>query len=113
MAWPVGPDGRPMAIVMASAKDLVPTVPMGNVEVGPVTIMRTVEDDGDESVINAARTAQRIAEYCVGVERRVLGWALDPASMPAHPTTGERFAAPPPGYDPTSMPKHPADETKP
>lgn len=106
---PIGPNGKPMAIVSATASNLVPTVAFGNVVVGPVTIMRAVIDDCEESVINGARQALRDAEYAVGVERRLLDWALDPASMPVHPTTGERFAAPPPGYDPASMPQHPAD----
>ncbi len=106
---PIGPNGKPMAIVSASASNLVPTVAFGNIVVGPVTIMRAVVDDGDESVINGARQALRDAEYAVGIERRLLDWALDPASMPVHPTTGERFAAPPAGYDPSSMSPHPAD----
>ncbi len=106
---PIGLNGKPMVIVTASASNLVPTVPMGNVTIGPVTVMRAVEDDGDESVINGARRAARIAEYVVGCERRLSDWAMDPASMPVNPATGERFAAPPPGYDPSTMPPHPAD----
>ncbi len=98
-----------MAIVMASMSNLVPTVQYGNVQIGPITVMRAVEDDGDESVTNAARDAARIAEYVVGCERRLSDWAMDPASMPVNPSTGERFAAPPPGYDPATMPPHPAD----
>ncbi len=106
---PMGPNGKPMAIVMCSASNLVQTLQYHNVSVGPVTIMRAVVDDGPESVINGAREAQRIAEYCVGVERRLLDWALNPESMPVNPSTGERFAAPPLGYDPSTMPAHPAD----
>ena len=108
-ALPIGPNGKPMAVVSATASNLVPTVQFGNATVGPITITRAVVDEGDQSVINAARAAQRIAEYCVGVERRLLDWALDPASAPVNPATGERFAAPPAGYDPSTMPPHPAD----
>ncbi len=106
---PMGPNGKPMAIVMVSASNLVPTVQFGNITIGPVTIMRAVIDDGDESVINGARRAARIAEYVVGTERRLSDWAMDPSLMPVNPATGERFAAPPVGYDPATMPPHPAD----
>jgi hypothetical protein len=108
MNLPLDDKGRPMVIIAASASNLVQTVPFSNVTIGPVTITRAVIDDGDESIINATREIQRMVEYAVGVERRLLDWALDPAQMPVHPTTGEKFAAPPPGYDPASMPPHPA-----
>ncbi len=98
-----------MAIVSASARNVVPTVQYGSVTIGPVIVTRAVEDDGDQSVIEGARRVARIAEYVVGCERRLSDWAMDPASMPVNPSTGERFAAPPAGYDPATMPPHPAD----
>ncbi len=107
-SWPVDENGRPMAIVIGSVKDLLPTVQFGNVTLAP-TIMRPVPNGTDEELINATREVQRMAEYVCGVERRLLQWALDPSLKFSNPATGEQFAAPPAGYDPSSMPPHPAD----
>jgi hypothetical protein len=96
-SWPLAPDGQPMAIVMGSASDLVPTVPFGNVTIGPVSIMRPVPLGTDEEMIEAIRGVQRMAQYVCGVERRILQWALDPASKIEHPVTGEEFKGEPAG----------------
>lgn len=98
--WPVDADGNPMAIVSGTASDKVPTVTYGSAQVGPVTISRPVPNGSIQDLIDAARETQRAAEYVVGVERRLLQWAIDPASKIASPVdASEAFAAPPAGYD--------------
>lgn len=109
MMWPCDAEGNPMVIVTGYAKDEIPTVRFGNVEIGP-SVMRPVPNGTDEEIINAMRQAQRMAEYVCGIERRLLQWAQDPTTKFASPIPeGEAFSAPPEGYDPSSMPPHPAD----
>lgn len=84
----IGSNGSPMAIITGTASDLVPTVQFGNVMVGPVSITRWVEDDGDESVIAAAQAVQQMAEAVVGSERRIIQYAIDPSSRVINPATG-------------------------
>lgn len=96
-SWPVDPEtGKPMTVVVAMASDLVPTVPFGNVTIQS-TIMRPVPTDRAltpeelSQDIASAREVQKVAEYVVGTERRLLQWALDPASRVQNPVTGEGF----------------------
>lgn len=99
-SWPQDADGNYLAIVTGSCSDLVPTVQFGNVLVGPVSIQRPVAVTSMQEIIDAARETQRAAEYVVGVERRLLQWAIDPASKIASPVdASEAFAAPPVTYD--------------
>jgi hypothetical protein len=107
---PVGPDGNPMAVVVGSVKDTIPTVQYGSVQIF-AAITRPVPNGTDEEIINATRQVIRDAEYAVGCERRLLQWAIDPSLKFHNPATGEQFAAPPPGYDPNSMKPHPTDIT--
>lgn len=100
-SWPIGPDGEPMAIVMGSASDLVPTVQFGNVCIGPVNIMRPVKnpDDIDELAVEAAKV-QKAAEFVIATERRLVQWAMDPSSKLEKPSEQEirtvNEVAPPP-----------------
>lgn len=95
-SWPVDEEGKPMTVIVAMASDLVPTVPFGNVTIQS-TIMRPAKvgeeiSDADLAVdIVNARKVQKAAEYVVGTERRVLQWALDPATRVTHPTTAAAF----------------------
>lgn len=109
-AWPAGPDGQPMAIVIGQITDLVKTAEYCNVQMTS-TIMRPVSNADETAIINAARAVQQDAEYVVGCERRLLDMELGKLETvnPAHPVTGERFAGVPAGYDPATMPPHPAD----
>lgn len=106
---PFGIDGRPMAAISCAVSDKVPTVQFGNVVVGPVTMTRYIDDlgDGDEGRqhrIDRSRELQRDAEFVLGIERRLLQWAVDPASKIASPVTAQdAFAAPPAGYDATQV----------
>lgn len=98
--WPQDADGNYLAVVTGSCSDLVPTVQFGNVLVGPVSIQRPVAATSMQEIIDAARETQRVAEYVVGVERRLLQWAIDPASKIASPVDAkDAFAAPPAAYD--------------
>jgi hypothetical protein len=76
---PMGANGRPMAMVSGACSDLLPTVQFGNVLIGPVTVMRWVEDEGDEQVLEQGSKTQRMAQTIVGSERRILQWAIDPS----------------------------------
>lgn len=102
---PIGTDGRPMTKISASVTDKVPTVQYGSAHVGPVTIERYIDDLGDgpegrQHRIDRGRELLKDAEYVAGVERRILQWAIDPASKIQNPVTGaDAFAAPPAGYD--------------
>lgn len=110
-SWPQDAEGNYLALVSGSCSDLVPTVQFGNVLIGPVTIQRPVVAGTFQEIIDAARETQRAAEYVVGVERRALQWAIDPAMKVASPIPPEEtFAAPPVGYDPNVVPPHPADQ---
>lgn len=108
-SWPHDAQGNPMAIVTASAADKVETTRFGNVTLF-ASVTRPVPNGTDQELINHTRSVQRIAEYSVGKERRLLDWAIDPSKRFASPVPeGEEFASPPPDYDPASMPPHPAD----
>jgi hypothetical protein len=109
MSWPHDENGKPMAIAIGTTSDTVKTVRDGWVKMSH-TIMKPIMNGNTEQVINDARLVQREAEYIVGCERWLLNQELHGNVMPpTHPSTGERFAAPPNGYDPNSMPAHPAD----
>lgn len=102
--FPQDADGNYLAIVSGAASNLVPTVQFGNVLVGPVTITRVVAAATLQEIIDGARETQRVTEYVVGVECRLLQWAVDPASKIASPVDAkDAFAAPPVGYDPTRV----------
>lgn len=106
--WPCSPDGIPMTIVTGAASDKIPTVQFGNVVVGPVMIQRPVVATSLQDVIDAARETQKAAEFVVGVERRLLQWALDPAAKVRSPVDAqEAFSAPPAGYVPAQTPVDP------
>lgn len=109
---PIGIDGRPMTMISASVSDKVPTVQYGNVVVGPVTIVRYIDDFGDGSEgrqhrIDQARQLQRDAEFVVGIERRLAQYAVDPSSRIGSPipeiAAQDAFAAAPPGYNPNQI----------
>lgn len=98
--WPRDAQGNYLAIVTGACSDKVPTVQFGNVVIGPVMIQRPVAAGSLQEIIDAARETQRAAEYVVGVERRLLQWALDPSSKVASPVpAAQAFAAPPASYD--------------
>lgn len=109
--YPHDADGNPMRIVTVGATDTVPTVQYGSVKLFvSITEAIPVGNGSREERINKTRELQRDAEYCVGVERRLLQAAIDPSYKFVDPTGGGHpFAAPPPGYDPASMPPHPGD----
>lgn len=106
---PFGIDGRPMAMIACTVSDKVPTVQFGNCVVGPITITRYIDDLGDgqegqQHRIDRARELQRDAEFVCGIERRLLQWAVDPASRIQSPVDAQdAFAAPPAGYDPSKV----------
>lgn len=110
-SWPTDADGNPMAVFVGMASDLVPTVPFGNVTI-QATIMRPVPigqpiDEGELTQdIENARAVQKAAGYVVGTERRLLQWALDPASRIVNPTTGAEFTGA--GETPGQPPAGPA-----
>jgi hypothetical protein len=68
-----------MAMVSGACSDLVPTVQFGNVLLGPCTVTRWVEDDGDDSVLEQIRLVERMSQTIIGSERRLLQWAIDPS----------------------------------
>lgn len=77
--WPHDENGEPMAIIMCQASELAPTVKFGNVTIGPVGAM--VPCKNDYKVIEAKmREMQKLAEYIIGTERRLIQWSLDPSS---------------------------------
>lgn len=86
--WPHDADGLPMAIVVGTASDLVPTVQFGNVLVGPVAIMRPVANGDLEQLIKDAQETQKAAEFVCGSERRLIQWATDPSTRIQNPANG-------------------------
>jgi hypothetical protein len=112
-SWPRDAQGNYLVIVTGACSDKVPTVQFGNVVVGPVMIQRPIAARTLQEIIDAAREIQRAAEYVVGVERRLVQWAVDPAMKVSSPVPPEeQFAAPPPGYDP-SRAAHPDEPVQP
>lgn len=96
--------GRPMAKVMGGCSDKLPTVQFGNVVIGPAWIERWIVDEGPQSRVDGLRTCLRECEFAVGIERRLLQLAVDPAAKFRSPVDGqEAFAAPPPGYDASKL----------
>jgi len=107
--YPHDAEGNPMRIITAGCTDTVPTVQYGSVKLF-VSVTEAFPVGSREDRINQTRELQRDAQFCVGVERRLLQAAIDPSYKFADPTGGGHpFAAPPPGYDPSSMPPHPDD----
>jgi hypothetical protein len=65
LAVPVGPDGKPLAMVGFTMKELIPTVQYGNCDVGPAFAYRFVEDNED--------SRRKGMEECVADVKYVLG----------------------------------------
>lgn len=113
---PLGSNGVPMIEIVATVTDSIPTVQYGSAKIGPVSMRRYIDDlgdtpDGRQHRIDKIRELQRDVEYVCGVERRLLQWAIDPASKIASPVdASEAFAAPPAGYD-ASRAADPRDAT--
>lgn len=106
--FPHDVDGNPMRVITAGVTDKVPTVQFGSVTLF-VSITEAYPTGSREDRINQTRELQRDAEFCVGVERRLLQAAINPAYKFVNPVNGDQFAFPPAGYDHASMPPHPAD----
>jgi hypothetical protein len=107
--YPHDADGNPMRIITAGVTDTIPTVQYGSVKLF-VSVTEAFPVGSRQDRINATRELQRDAEFCVGVERRLLQAAVDPTYKFVNPINGsEAFAAPPADYDHSSMPPHPAD----
>jgi hypothetical protein len=87
MNWPHDENGQPMAIAMGQASELVPTVPFGNINIGPAGIMRPVTNHDDLDLLAMEmRAVELLAQYVVGVERRLFQWALDPSTKLEKPS---------------------------
>lgn len=85
--WPRGADGNPMAIVIGQASNLVPTVPFGNVNIGPVAIMRPVPNHQDiDKLAEEAAEVQKATQSVVGQERTLIKWNMDPSTKPGPPS---------------------------
>lgn len=101
---PIGANGLPMRRIWATISDKVPTVQFGNV-VLTAGAEEWIENfgtgiEGRQHRIDRTRELMKDVEFVVGVERRLLQWAVDPASKVASPVTAQdAFAAPPQGYD--------------
>lgn len=107
--YPHDADGNPMRIITAGVTDTVPTVQYGSVKLF-VSVTEAYPVGTRQDRINQTREVQRDAEFCVGVERRLLQAAIDPTYKFVSPFgDSEAFASPPADYDPSSMPPHPAD----
>jgi hypothetical protein len=104
MSWPTEPDGTPMAVVVGAASDLVPTVPFGNVQIGPVTIMRPVTNGELDQLIEDGRAVQKAAQFIVGAERRIVQWATDPSSRVVNPATQAEVTPAAAGVAPPAAP---------
>lgn len=84
--YPRDEEGKPMAIVGGQASDLVPTVPFGNVNIGPCLVLRPVPNHDDLNLLAMeARIVQMLAQYVVGTERRLIQWATDPSTRIQRP----------------------------
>jgi hypothetical protein len=80
-AWPMTPNGDPMAKITMSCAELIPNGQFANVSVGPVQITVFVDpyDDGglsDEVRANLAKAANDLAEVAevdvIGVQRNLV-----------------------------------------
>lgn len=79
MNWPHDPNGEPMAIVFSQASELAKTVQFANVTLGPVGAMVPCVND-KETIQKTMQEYQKLAQYIVATERRLLQWAIDPTS---------------------------------
>lgn len=71
MNWPTDRNGKPMVKVSNGAKETIPTVPYGNITIGPAYVERFVEDDPGK-INDALRDCLIRAEVVLGEERDAL-----------------------------------------
>lgn len=68
----LGTNGKPLIKISSSAAELIPTVPYGNVNVGPVTVERYVEDLGTDELKKDIRATQELSEEAIAEDRQTV-----------------------------------------
>lgn len=68
MNWPLDKNGNPMVKVSNGVKETIPTVPYGNITLGPAYVEKFVEDDA-EAINQGLRECLIRAEVVLGEER--------------------------------------------
>lgn len=66
----VGVNGKPLTRITVAAAELIPTIQYGNCLVGPVAVMRYVEENSDEELKKEIRAAQTLCEEAVAEDRQ-------------------------------------------
>lgn len=56
--------------ITTHAAELVPTIQYGNISIGPIGIVRYIEDTGDENLKSELRATQSICEEIVAEDRK-------------------------------------------
>lgn len=93
--WPHDVNGQPMAIAIGQASELIPTQPFGNIQIGPAAIMRPIPNSSDLNELAAdLRLTELVAQYVVGIERRLIQWTMDPSLKIERPSQLEIAGVP-------------------
>lgn len=96
MNWPMDPEGKPMAIVMAYAKEHVGSgqgLPeYAGIDIGPMGAMVPCVNTHEE-IDKTMRYVQRLSQYIIGTERRSIQWAMHPELKPQSPEEIEQELA--------------------
>lgn len=69
---PIGANGLPMVQIQASASELIPTGEYANVVVGPVTVVKWIEDPGDDLADEVNDLCETIEADVISVQRTLV-----------------------------------------
>ena len=64
-----GANGKPLIRISCAASELIPTIQYGNVNCGPVAVVRYVEDTNDVNLKAQIRATQTLCEEAIAEDR--------------------------------------------
>jgi hypothetical protein len=68
----VGLNGKPLVRISCAAAELIPTVQYGNCGVGPVGVIRYIEDNGVDGIKQGIKETQELCEEAIAEDRKTV-----------------------------------------